>query len=67
MLAQHAKCAICGTDDWGKKGPCVDHCHTSGAVRGILCQNCNQGLGRFKDSPTALRAAAAYLEAHASA
>lgn len=63
LLAQHACCAICNTDDWGKKGPQVDHCHVTGAVRGILCANCNQGLGRFKDDPVRLLAAAAYLKA----
>lgn len=62
LLAQHEQCAICGTHDWGKKGPCVDHCHKTGRVRGILCGSCNQGLGRFRDDPTILRAAADYLE-----
>lgn len=44
----------------------VDHCHTTGAVRGLLCTNCNQGIGRLMDSPKLLRAAAAYLENTAS-
>lgn len=64
LLKQHATCAICQTDHWGKKGPCVDHDHATGKIRGILCGSCNQGLGRFSDDPTRLRAAAAYLEAH---
>lgn len=62
LLEQHDRCAICGTDGWGKKGPQVDHCHATGRVRGILCLNCNNGLGRFGDDPARLRAAAAYLE-----
>lgn len=62
LLAQHEKCAICQTDDWGKRGPQVDHCHATGKVRGILCINCNNGLGRFADDPIRLRAAATYLE-----
>lgn len=40
----------------------VDHCHTSGSVRGILCAVCNKGLGLFKDNPPMLRRAANYLE-----
>ncbi len=62
LLDQHEVCAICRSAEWGRKGPCVDHDHETGAVRGILCGNCNQGLGRFKDDSAALRAAADYLE-----
>lgn len=62
LLAQHETCAICQTSEWGRKGPQVDHDHLTGAVRGVLCGNCNQGLGRFGDDPARLRAAAEYLE-----
>lgn len=41
----------------------VDHSHETGAVRGILCRDCNLGLGRFKDNPELLREAVKYLEA----
>lgn len=62
LLAQHDVCAICGTADWGKKGPCVDHCHETGVVRGILCGRCNTGLGQFGDDPKRLLSAVSYLE-----
>jgi Recombination endonuclease VII len=62
LLAQHEQCAICRTTDWGVKGPQVDHDHATGAVRGILCPLCNQGLGLFGDDAARLRAAADYLD-----
>lgn len=62
---QGGACAICGRPfaelTGAKNTPHVDHCHSSGVIRGILCQNCNVGLGQFKDSPDILAAAAAYL------
>ena len=64
LLAQHEQCAICGTTDWngkGPQGPQVDHCHKTKRVRGVLCNNCNQGLGRFKDRIDLLEAAITYL------
>ena len=56
-------CAICGIDyPAGAKGWSTDHDHETGQFRGILCVRCNRGLGSFLDSPSALRAAADYLE-----
>lgn len=61
------KCAICGYSDMSnpKIFPFVDHCHTNNHVRGILCANCNHGLGQLKDSPALLKKAAKYLEKYA--
>lgn len=57
-------CSICGTTGWtGRHArPHVDHDHVTGKVRGILCNECNIGLGKFKDDPALLRAAIRYLE-----
>lgn len=67
LLAQHNSCKICNkefSDTWGPDSPVVDHCHTHGHVRGILCNECNRGLGYFRDNPEALRKAAEYLESN---
>jgi hypothetical protein len=55
-------CAICGASaGWQGKRLAVDHNHTSGAVRGLLCDRCNTVLGKMEDSPELLRKAATYL------
>ena len=60
---QGNKCAICGCTennvgrDWD-----IDHCHKTGKIRGILCSNCNRGLGLFQDSSEYLKQACKYLE-----
>ena len=65
LEAQDGGCAICGTtpEEHGKR-LCVDHDHETGKNRGLLCDGCNVGLGRFRDSPAWLRNAADYLEAY---
>jgi Recombination endonuclease VII len=60
VVQQGAECAICGRPDPEH----VDHDHETGAVRGILCFNCNGGLGQFRDSIDSLLTAASYLEVH---
>ena len=46
---------------------CVDHCHKTGNVRGLLCQTCNKGLGLLMDDVSYLTNAIAYLNEHAGA
>ncbi len=60
MERQDFSCAICGEAlDFR---PTVDHCHATNRVRGLLCMNCNLGLGHFGDHPARLVSAAQYLE-----
>jgi hypothetical protein len=65
---QENKCKICGIPE--EKAPrgrlAVDHCHETGQLRGLLCNNCNVGLGQFKDNPNLLTAAIEYLQSSPS-
>ena len=62
---QDFKCAICADTSPGGRGTWhVDHCHTSGKVRGLLCYRCNQGLGYFRDNTEFLDKAKEYLKGH---
>lgn len=60
-IQQDGKCAICSTDTPGKIGWCVDHCHDTGAIRGITCAKCNSAIGFLNDDPELCRRAAEYL------
>jgi hypothetical protein len=64
LISQTGRCAICASALIGKRAANVDHCHVTGLVRGLLCTNCNCGLGRFRDDTSRLVAAADYLERH---
>jgi hypothetical protein len=56
-------CKICNTHQLDLKRPLVvDHCHSTMKVRGLLCDNCNNGLGKFKDSEEFLKKAIDYLK-----
>lgn len=56
-------CQICGNElqHYQRNGSAIDHCHTTGKVRGILCGHCNKGLGLFRDNPATLKQAIFYL------
>ena len=60
---QDGKCAICESRIGNGRTSrlFVDHCHETYKVRGLLCSNCNHGLGQFKDSPKLLQRAINYL------
>ena len=51
-------CEICSI----KEATCLDHCHYTGKVRGVLCMGCNIALGHIEDSVTILEKAIIYLE-----
>jgi hypothetical protein len=57
---QQGRCAICqGQFDLRLR---VDHCHSTGRIRGLLCANCNSGIGLLQESPEIFAAAARYLK-----
>lgn len=58
VIAHGGCCAICG-DQLVK--PHIDHCHQTGAIRGLLCSACNTGIGLLRDDPALLHSAIAYL------
>src|SRR6266576_213317 len=66
VASQGGKCAICrttnGADIRGYRFH-VDHCHETGIYRGMLCSNCNLGLGKFRNHPELFERAAMYLRA----
>lgn len=51
------ECVICGSEE----NLVVDHDHTTGQIRGILCSHCNRGLGHFRDDPELLEFARMYI------
>jgi hypothetical protein len=65
FLLQEGRCGICRVElTLGSKRttrPYIDHDHVTGAVRGILCLNCNMGLGYFQDDPICISRAAAWV------
>jgi len=70
MVMQNGVCAICGLSETatyrGKtRRLTIDHDHKTNTIRGLLCSNCNIGVGNLQDNPTLLRLAADYLEKYA--
>jgi hypothetical protein len=65
LTEQNNRCAICGVDKCptGKRFA-VDHDHKTNLIRGLLCKQCNNGLGHFNDDPELLVKAVVYLRSH---
>lgn len=63
LIAQEHSCAVCGGQETVEgQSLSVDHCHSTGKVRGLLCFNCNAGIGRLGDTIEGLTKALRYLE-----
>lgn len=66
---QNGRCGICGNEESAKHSStkntqklAVDHCHRTNKIRGLLCQDCNRGLGKFHDDVLKLENAIKYLK-----
>ena len=66
LIKQEGRCAICNCELNSTRYTklAVDHCHKTGKLRGLLCTNCNTGLGLFKESKERFESAIRYLEQH---
>jgi formylmethanofuran dehydrogenase subunit E len=62
IIDQNNCCAICGEQLSNSRFTHIDHDHKTNKVRGILCANCNSGIGMFKDNVNKLKRAIVYLE-----
>ena len=60
LIDQDNLCAICKKESGWEAA--VDHCHNTGEIRGLLCRNCNLGLGGFKDNIETIRKAIKYVK-----
>ena len=68
FIAQNEVCAICNRPESKKHNKSnrvqmlsVDHCHITGNIRGLLCQDCNIAIGYFRNDPARLQKAIEYL------
>lgn len=62
LVSQDYVCGICGGKD-SKRPLVVDHDHPTGRVRGLLCSNCNSGMGLLGDDITRLKSAIKWIQA----
>lgn len=73
LSVQRGRCLICGNEESAQNNRskktqklAVDHCHATGKVRGLLCQDCNRGIAKFREDIARLRKAIAYLTRHSA-
>ena len=59
LAKQDGVCPICGKPS--EETLCVDHCHATGTIRGLLCRKCNIALGCYEDDPATMITSLAYL------
>lgn len=62
LKAQKRRCKICGKKKTQMRKLCVDHCHETGRIRGLLCSTCNTGIGSFYHDPELMLKAIEYIE-----
>ena len=63
LTEQNNQCAICGEEpDPDGRYLAVDHCHSTGRIRGLLCSNCNTAIGLLYDNKVLLQNAINYLQ-----
>ena len=62
LHSQNNCCAICFSDNNNNRDWHLDHCHTTGQIRGILCHQCNLMLGNARDSVATLEQGIIYLK-----
>ncbi|WP_188128382.1 endonuclease VII domain-containing protein [Propionispora hippei] len=64
--SQGGVCALCGypldLTVGNDRNACVDHCHSTGKIRGILCRSCNGAIGKLGDSVEAMQKVINYLQ-----
>lgn len=64
LVKQNNKCSICSTEFSLLEKPVVDHCHTTGKVRDLLCKKCNTALGMAQEDTNILFNLIEYIKRH---
>lgn len=71
LKSQGGVCAICRKPETARQGSkkrptalAIDHCHETQKIRGLLCSNCNRGIGHLQESLAVLGAAMEYIKHH---